>query len=451
MVPIELKKTKAEARDADLCLAKQVSKLFRTQPTRSFVVGLTLCGSSMRLWQFDRAGAIGSELLDINETNQNLSKFLTLILLFVSANKQVLGFDPTFIDTEAQVGTKTRKVQMIQVSTKSGPQDFIIDRQIFRARGICGRGTTCWQAHLSGDKHTKFLIKDSWQPADGKPEGEMLRKVTEKEVPHVARYHHHEDVKVASQIVDLKSYVRADLDFESCEKIQVTDEWSEESLEFSNRVHRRLILRDVGQPIWKVKGPAKLLEAFESCIKGHQGLVRAGYLHRDISISNLMIHNQAADPDRKAFLIDLDVATEYPLLNPEDRYARVGTKAFMSASLLSRSNPHDVVDDLESFLWVLVWLCTGYRPVYRPQKFAFDHWDEYSPTNLGWLKARLLRQPDELVQHFTPTYAESEPLICCVNKLAALLSQPNVRTIPAEDLYAHVLQALQLAQTGKVE
>ncbi|KAA1089644.1 hypothetical protein PGT21_025777 [Puccinia graminis f. sp. tritici] len=52
LVPVELKKTRAEARDADLLLAKQASKIFTTQPTRIYVVGLTLCGSSVRLWQF---------------------------------------------------------------------------------------------------------------------------------------------------------------------------------------------------------------------------------------------------------------------------------------------------------------------------------------------------------------------------------------------------------------
>ncbi|EFP90582.2 FunK1 8 [Puccinia graminis f. sp. tritici CRL 75-36-700-3] len=52
LVPAELKKTRAEARDADLLLAKQASKIFKSQPTRIYVVGLTLCGSSMRLWQF---------------------------------------------------------------------------------------------------------------------------------------------------------------------------------------------------------------------------------------------------------------------------------------------------------------------------------------------------------------------------------------------------------------
>ncbi|KAA1093124.1 hypothetical protein PGT21_025928 [Puccinia graminis f. sp. tritici] len=100
----------------------------------------------------------------------------------------------------------------------------------------------------------------------------MLCHVAEENLPHVARYHHHEDVQVAGQIVDLESYVRAGIDFRSGEKIQllVTDErvdrHKEPKEKLTNRIHRRLILKDVVQPICEVDGPVELLEALEGCM-----------------------------------------------------------------------------------------------------------------------------------------------------------------------------------------
>ncbi|KAH9444510.1 hypothetical protein Pst134EB_024771 [Puccinia striiformis f. sp. tritici] len=234
-------------------------------------------------------------------------------MLFLTSNKQVLGLDTTFLDIYVQLCTPSP--QKIQISIQPDPQELVIHRLLFRAPGICGRGTTCWEAHLLGDKDQKFLIKDSWQPLDQIPEGRMLCHVATRSLPNVARYHHHEDVHGNSKTVDIKSYVREDLEFMKCEKIEIcgqSDEVKEPKNVFINRVQRRLILKDVGRPIWEVKTPVHLSEAHEGCIKGHRALLDAGYLHRDISISNLMINNQTDDPDRKSFLIDLDHAIPYP-------------------------------------------------------------------------------------------------------------------------------------------
>ncbi|KAA1097366.1 hypothetical protein PGT21_004247 [Puccinia graminis f. sp. tritici] len=97
-----------------------------------------------------------------------------------------------------------------------------------------------------------------------------------------------------------------------CQKVEITrqsDQLGEPKNAFINRTqYRRLILKDAGEPVWKVKTPVRLLEAIEHCIQGHKDLLDAGYLRRDISINNLMIIDQADDPDRRSLLIDLDCA-----------------------------------------------------------------------------------------------------------------------------------------------
>lgn len=47
-------------------LARYAREVFFAQDTRRFVLGFTLCGSVMRLWEFDRLGGIASSSFDIN-------------------------------------------------------------------------------------------------------------------------------------------------------------------------------------------------------------------------------------------------------------------------------------------------------------------------------------------------------------------------------------------------
>lgn len=50
-----------------LDLGRYVREIFTAQDNRRFVLGFTLCGSIMRLWEFDRVGAIASPPFDINK------------------------------------------------------------------------------------------------------------------------------------------------------------------------------------------------------------------------------------------------------------------------------------------------------------------------------------------------------------------------------------------------
>src|SRR4051812_11492857 len=68
--------------------------------------------------------------------------------------------------------------------------------------------------------------------------------------------------------------------------------------DLSNRVHRRVILRDYGNSIYKASSRTSLLAALSGCIEGHESLRKAGVLHRDISINNLLINEDTNNPSR---------------------------------------------------------------------------------------------------------------------------------------------------------
>lgn len=151
----------------------------------------------------------------------------------------------------------------------------------------------------------------------------------------------------------------------------------------SNRIHTR-ILTKIGRNITTFTSAHELLLAFSGAIKGHQSLYRNGILHRDVSINNIMItFADQPRPDRlSGFLIDLDLAIEMSDIVPSGAPHRTGTMEFMAIGALN-GEVHTFRHDLESFLYVLVWICINYRPtlrgISRPvrlRKTVLDRWGD---------------------------------------------------------------------------
>lgn len=101
-----------------------------------------------------------------------------------------------------------------------------------------------------------------------------------------------------------------------------------------NQIHRRVVLRDYGKPIYKVSSRVALLAALEGCIEGHHSLHEAGLLHRDISINNLMVNEDEKNPSWRAFLIDLDLAIAEQREATSGAKGKTGTRAFMAIGAL---------------------------------------------------------------------------------------------------------------------
>jgi hypothetical protein len=93
LVPGELKSNPNADRHTStwLDLARCARDVLIAQDTRRFVVGFTLCGSIMWLWQFYRLGGIASSPFDINTEGL---QFVSAVLGHLWMNNEQLGFDP---------------------------------------------------------------------------------------------------------------------------------------------------------------------------------------------------------------------------------------------------------------------------------------------------------------------------------------------------------------------
>ncbi|KAJ0103725.1 hypothetical protein J7T55_001741 [Diaporthe amygdali] len=403
LVPGELKSNPLadKASKAWLDLGTYAREVLAAQDTRRFVLGFTLCGSLMRIWEFDRLGGIASEHFDVNEDGL---QFVFTILGFLWMSEEELGFDPTIMTANDK--------RFIEIQRDGTTERLIIDKVMQRARCIAGRATTCWKAHREGQPQTPLVIKDSWQYPERDEEGELLREATSQGVINVARYYYHETVQVHSTDDDIRGNVRGGLDVSTATNYRpgrsmpppsaIASEASRRARSSSraagkkrsssqigahlppckrscsssptkagrdapsNRVHRRVILHDYGEPIYKASSRSALLTAFEGCIQGHESLRKAGFLHRDISINNLMVNEDDDNLSWPAFLIDLDLAIRERRSGASGARGKTGTRAFMAIGVLL-GEQHSFMHDLESFFWVLFWICVHYDGPNKPR------------------------------------------------------------------------------------
>jgi hypothetical protein len=101
LVPGELKSNSNADRHNNtwLDLARYVRHVLTAQDTHRFVLGFTLCGSIIRLWEFDRLEGIASSPFDINKEGL---QFVSVILGYLWMNEEQLGFDPTIFELDGK-------------------------------------------------------------------------------------------------------------------------------------------------------------------------------------------------------------------------------------------------------------------------------------------------------------------------------------------------------------
>ncbi|KAI1370748.1 hypothetical protein F4677DRAFT_464937 [Hypoxylon crocopeplum] len=478
LVPGELKSNpNADTSKTWLDIGRYVREVLATQDTRRFVIAFTLCGPLMRIWEFDRLGGIASDQFNIN---QDGLRFVSTILGFLWMNEEQLGFDPTIITSGG--------IRYVEIERNGRRERLIFDGVMRRAPCIAGRATTCWKVHSDRDPQTPLAIKDSWQYLEREEEGELLKKATDKGVVNMARYYHHYTVQVSGIDDDVQGNVRKRLDITMAENYRsersvviraATPTASSregrstanrkrpasrtdaalppnkkrscsasptkvDSKTLPNRVHRRVILQDYGEPIFCASSRAALLAALGECIEGHKSLHGAGILHRDISINNLLINEDERNPSWPGFLIDLDLAIKEQREGASGAKGKTGTRAFMAIGVL-RGDQHSFKHDLESFFWVLFWICIHYDgPGNDKVVPKFDKWNYADMDELARLKLGTVSDEEffieTLAQNFTPYY---EPLIPWVNRLRRVVfDKQGVE----QTLYSRMQDVLREAQ-----
>ncbi|KAF2259124.1 hypothetical protein CC78DRAFT_586283 [Lojkania enalia] len=364
-----------KASKAWLDLGRYAREVFAAQDSRRFVLGFTLCGSLMRLWEFDRLGGIASEQFDINEDGL---QFLSAVLGFLWLNEERLGFD---LDI-----TKAKNYR----PESSMPPPSTAGRRVSRI----GRSSS-----VAGRKRSSSST------------GALL--------PPTKRTCSSSPIKGGRAI--------------------------------ANRMHRRVVVaRDYGKPIYKSSSRTGLLAAQEGCIEGYESLhTRAGMLQCDISPNNLMMNEEDDNPSWRAFLIDLDLATKEQREKSSGARGKTGTRAFMAiGALLEDEEPHSFMHDLESFFWVLFWICIHYNGSQERVVPRFDKWNFADTEELTTMKLGIVS--DDAIFHKTAQGYFTEycqPLVPYANRLRRKVFPNGGRWRDSNPkLYSEMKEILRTAQ-----
>ncbi|KAE8154986.1 hypothetical protein BDV25DRAFT_170316 [Aspergillus avenaceus] len=464
-------------------LGRYAREVLTTQNTRRFALGFTLCGSNMRLWEFDRIGAIASSSFDINKDG---IQFILAILGFLRMNDEQLGYDPSIKSTLD--GKK-----FIELTYNGQVEQIFLDSLIKRAPCVAGRATTCWRAYMGEDKTSSLVVKDSWQYPEREEEGKLLHEITEKGVVNVARYYYHETVQVNGKVDDIRNNIRGGLDVtqstnykptrtlptasdtvdttrigcstsstghkRSSSRAGTTLPPNKRTCSRStsqcgpspashNRIHRRVIIRDYGTPIYKARSRVSMLSALEGCIKGYESLhTKTGLLQGDISTGNLMLNEDKENPSWPAFLIDLDLAFREQRERPSGARGKTGTRAFMAIGLLLGER-HSFMHDLESFFWVFLWICIHYNgPSTARVLPRFEKWNYVDMEELAERKKGAVAHEGDFISMVNDNFTEFyRPLVPWVNRLRKVVF-PNRGRWEQEstELYSQMKDVLQAA------
>lgn len=132
-----------------------------------------------------------------------------------------------------------------------------------------------------------------------------------------------------------------------------------------------------------------------------------------------MMNEEDDNPSWRAFLIDLDLAIKEQRENPSGARGKTGTRAFMAIGVLLDDEKHSFMHDLESFFWVLFWICIYYDGPNKERVVPqFEKWNYIGTEELAKIKKGEVGDERDFLkaveENFTLYF---RPLIPYVNRL----------------------------------
>ncbi|KAI0804208.1 serine/threonine-protein kinase Sgk2 [Xylaria sp. FL0064] len=423
-----------------LQLARLMRNTFADQPMRRFVHGFLLRGFMMELWVFDRSGAYSSGPFNIHKEPE---KFARAFVGYATMDNATIGLD-IFIKRE-------KMDRYITVDdTGSNPKRIKLNEARLKPEAIICRGTTIYTTE------DNFVAKFSWLSAKGKLEVVHLKRAEESGVEGVARVVGHRQITTISEIrsgLDIsaahqhlfraknedpplsatastsesttantsrpsrKRKSDSTLDNVSTSKKRANSSLSTPGDDvWENRIFSCLVISPAGRVIREFQSTKELLESMRDAIKAHQNLyVHGNILHRDISPNNIII--------------------------------------FMAVEVLNNI-AHTYRHDLESFFYVLLWLCahqSWHNGIAGQEKSSktesvLKRWNQGRPKEIAIAKTAhmTINGVEEIIGEFPEVLNIVKPLCLEIRSILFGMSAKLIFGTPAGDpgkLYQSIIAA----------
>ncbi|KAL1755703.1 hypothetical protein FB107DRAFT_212902 [Schizophyllum commune] len=387
-------------------LSTTAAYVFATQDDCIYHVGLAFAGDSFAVVVHDRAGRVQCHTRHVHKHGILLVRLVLAMTLTMTR----IGRDPAIVMRPG--GTRVLHV--------NGVEYEILER-LFNSYPIRGRGTVCWRCRRP-DSDEEYVVKSTWVNVR-REESEMSFLEQAQGVDGIPTLVDHELVVDAQGRPRSTDLFRAPLRRSSARQHEL------HGIDVL-QLHR-LVMQPLARPLSDFRSKEELLSAIRDAVAAHLVLCHErGILHNDISENNIMLRAQITDRLRRGLLIDLDSATY--ISEPSSAACaghHLGTLPFMSCTLLLYPGlPHLPIHDLESFLYVLMWICTSYAGPMSARRTGFDPfrspmglWFTGDPTEVGKLKEKIMYQPPSkfrafLDDTFDPYFDDLKDCVCEIRR-----------------------------------
>ncbi len=164
----------------------------------------------------------------------------------------------------------------------------------------------------------------------------------------------------------------------------------------------------------------------------------------NLNLKRLILLLQSSEEDRLQYLTNLELAKTWYKESPKAR-SMAGTNFLMAIDALL-GEQHNLKHDLESFFWVLFWICIHWNgPGKKRRESEFEHWNFSSTEKLarrktGQVSKRLFGM---VTDEFTPYCKQS---INCVRELRKVVLPGGIARLEGDrELYAQIRSVLDKA------
>ncbi|KAG1779616.1 hypothetical protein EV702DRAFT_1194993 [Suillus placidus] len=330
------------------------AEMFAANLAVNHVLNLIVVDDVIWIWYYDRQGIIQSSGINFI---QDLPRFMVLLYALQRFDLHDWGRNKRFLPVQHG---KNQCHEITIEDADLGPVDLLLhtsnDARVTHY-GLQGRATnvvpvTRWDG-------CQDLLGEETRTS----EPEILEKVKEIAKVHQSVEGHIPVLLCHQRFTNPTSSIRKALGFLEPTK--------------GSRVLYILVFPKLS-PITKLHGD-ELFNARRQCILCHFILWKAGVYHRDVSPGNMMWYRDKLGK-LMGVLNDYDLSSLANVPGPQGN-ERTGTVPFMALDLLTAKAQQGEVKhlyrhDLESFMWVFIWICLRYRKgvLLPPASRPFDEW-----------------------------------------------------------------------------
>jgi hypothetical protein len=385
-------------KDLFLDVCEQARQAFVHQPARMFLHSFIVQGDYIEPWIFDRAGIYSGGVLNVDHDSERIK---TLLATYTVMDPDELGASPW--PELSNLGVK-------YIPMSSGERLLLDESPLYQNSDLLGSSLVVYKGKQEFSDTWDWAVKVKWEHKRVNVPGEeiTLKLATDRNVWGVTKL---VDFQALTSIASL----REGLGFDSVRPVSLSNGSDDAAvkLELQNMTLSCFVTSPLATGLSEFTSVRQLLGAIVDSIRAHESLHSNNILHQDISAGNIMISGSSASQsgeEPRGILIDFGLAMELDDILPDGRTAH-GSRPFMSIGVMNRKH-HTYRHDLESFLYVFIWMAVRGNTEELPDTSILRNWSKPDFGERISYKTQDMSKPgfEKVLDEFLPRFEDVKEL-----------------------------------------